>query len=418
LYTPDVRARFDIVGFDPRGVGRSTAMRCFGTVRQLAPVLTPFAYPISQEEIDTWIATDLYVDAACAKRGGRLLDHMSTANVVRDLDRLRSAVGDERLTYAGFSYGSYVGITYANLFPDNVRAIIIDGIIDPIAWATGYGNDAATTTVFTRLGSAKGTQDTLHEFFRLCDAGGPTRCALAPNAESRFAALADRLRQGAITIPLPDGSVMHMDYSNLIVITLSYLYYAPVYPELAEILAGLESQADLAAVGRTLAGLEVFPGLIPKRGLIKYSNYNEAQVSVVCSDTDNPHSYTTWEQDAIAAESRYGYFGPPWSWVVSICAQWPGSDSGRYVGPFNRRTRNPVLVIGEQFDPATPYENAVTVADTLPGAALLTVYGWGHSANASFLSTCAIDVAGRYLTEVQVPPPGTVCNEDFVPFAP
>lgn len=113
---------------------------------------------------------------ACDERGGRIIDHMSTANVARDMELLRRAVGDAKLTYAGYSYGSYLGVTYANLFPDRVRALVVDGVLDPVAWATGRANQAATLPFSTRLRSDAEAQATLEEFFRLCDAGGaPTQ---------------------------------------------------------------------------------------------------------------------------------------------------------------------------------------------------------------------------------------------------
>ena len=117
LFTDEVRARFDLVGFDPRGIIRSSAFRCFGNDKQWDPYFTPFAFPSNAQEEAVWIAADHYLDGACAQRGGRIGEHMSTANVARDLDLLRQAVGDDMLTYAGYSYGSFLGTTYANMFP-------------------------------------------------------------------------------------------------------------------------------------------------------------------------------------------------------------------------------------------------------------------------------------------------------------
>jgi pimeloyl-ACP methyl ester carboxylesterase len=143
LYNDSVRAHFDLVGFDPRGIGRSTALRCFGTPKQWGPYFTPFAFPSTPAEEVQSMNADLYLDSNCAQRGGKIADHMSTANVARDLDQLRQAVGDMELTYAGVSYGTMIGQTYANMFPSKVRALIIDGVLDPIAWTTGSG-DAST----------------------------------------------------------------------------------------------------------------------------------------------------------------------------------------------------------------------------------------------------------------------------------
>src|SRR5262249_60318894 len=134
---------------------------------------------------------DLYLDGNCAHRGGQSGYHMSTGNVDGDLDVLRQSVRDAKLTYAGVSYGTMIGQTYANMFPNNVRAIIIDGVLDPIAWTTG-GGDGSTVPFSTRLRSDQGAQATLNEFFRLCDAGG-RRCAVAPNSAAPFQALGDKL---------------------------------------------------------------------------------------------------------------------------------------------------------------------------------------------------------------------------------
>jgi pimeloyl-ACP methyl ester carboxylesterase len=418
LYTPEVRARFDIVGFDPRGVARSTAVRCFGTDKQWGPYFNSFAFPSTPDELQTWVASDRYVDAACAQRAGRILDHMSTANVARDLDRLRQAVGDEQTTYAGYSYGSYLGVTYANLFPEKVRAMIVDGVVDPIAYATGRGGEAATVTLGTRLRSAEGAQATLEEFFRLCNAGGPSTCPFAPDASDRFAALGARLKAQPIQIPMPDGSVLEVNYSVLILTTLVSLYDPLAFSDLAALLAGLESLSDPAALGVRLQALLARPAYITKRGLPRYYNFLESTPSVACSDTDNPHSYDLWFADGLAADAQFGYFGSIWSWVWSLCAEWPGADAGRYVGPFATSTAHPVLVVGEEFDPATRYEGAVTVAALLADSALLKIHGWGHSLFVSSVSTCANDVAGRYLVDLALPAPGTTCEQDFVPFAP
>lgn len=104
-----------------------------------------------------------------------------------------------------------------------------------------------------------------------------------------------------------------------------------------------------------------------------------------------------------------------WTWATSICAPWDHTDAARYMGPFNRQTANPVLVMGNTFDPATPYHGANTVADLLPNSALLTVHGWGHTS--LFLSTCADEAITRYLVDRHTPPAGTVCEQDVVPFS-
>ena len=114
-------------------------MRCFGNLRQATQAFPPFAFPLTPEEEAMVAAGDALLARQCEKRGNKIADHMSTANVARDLDRLRAAVGDAQLNYVGLSYGTYLGTTYANMFPDRVRAVVIDGVLDPIAWANVEG---------------------------------------------------------------------------------------------------------------------------------------------------------------------------------------------------------------------------------------------------------------------------------------
>ena len=218
LFTPEVRARYDLVGFDPRGINSSAALRCFGNDRQWEPFFMPFAFPMTADELDQWIAGDHFLDDACARRGGAIAEHMATANVARDMDRLRAALGDARLHYYGVSYGSFLGDTYANMFPDRVGRLVIDGVLNPVAWTTGVGDEAQTIPFSTRLHSDAGTWATLQEFFRLCDAGGD-RCAFSGGAQDRFAQLADELLAAPKVITFPDGSEGELNYSLLVAIT-------------------------------------------------------------------------------------------------------------------------------------------------------------------------------------------------------
>jgi pimeloyl-ACP methyl ester carboxylesterase len=414
LYTDEVRARFDLVGFDPRGIARSTALRCFGNPKQWGPYFTPFAFPSTPAEEQVWMNSDLYLDANCARRGGRIADHMSTANVVRDLDVLRQAVGDSKLTYAGYSYGTMIGQTYANMFPGNVRAIIIDGVLDPIAWTTGSG-DGSTVPFSTRLHSDIGAQMTLLEFFRLCDAAG-ANCAFAPGSATRFAALGNLLKSHPVVVTFPDGSSLEVNYSIFIAMTLGAMYDSSSWESFAGALADLESQAaDPATLGAKLRRFISVPAYIAKRGFPHYYNFVEGFPAVACSDSDNPHSYSAWSAAGAAADAANGYFGRIWTWASSICAAWPSADADRYMGPFNRATANPVLIIGNNFDPATRYQGAVIAAGLLPNSRLLTVHGWGHTS--LFLSQCADAAATRYLVDLALPAPGTVCEQNHVPFS-
>jgi pimeloyl-ACP methyl ester carboxylesterase len=412
LYTDAVRARFDLVGFDPRGIRRSTPLRCFGSDSEWPP-FPPALFPVTPQQEQQQIAFDRTLDRACRDGGGPIRDHMSTANVARDLDELRKLVGDNQLSYAGISYGSYLGVTYANLFPNRVRAVVADGVPDPIAWSTGRGIEGHLVPFSTRLRSDAGAQATLREFFRLCDAGGP-RCSFSGGAEARFAALARKLAREPIEVTYEDGSTETVDYTLLIATAQGSMYDSFSWPDFAGWLAFLESFDASARIAGAVARPTV--DRRPSYGIEEqYMNFLEGFPAVVCADSINPHHYAAWSINGALADAQFGYFGRPFTWGSSICAEWPGRDEDRYTGPFNRVTANPVLVVGNRFDPATRYEGAVTVRNLLPRSALLTVEGWGHTS--LFLSACADQVISRYLLDPATPRPDATCRQDVVPFA-
>ena len=303
-----MRARFDLVGFDPRGIARSTALRCFGNDKQWAPYFTPFAFPLTVEEEQAWIAADLYLDGACAQRGGRIIDHMSTANVARDLDVLRRAVGDAKLTYAGYSRAP-LGQVYASMFPANFararhrRSPRSDRVV----------NTGGAIPFSTRLRSDAGAMATPSEFFRLCDLGGP-RCAFAPGSATRFAALAAKLRAAPAFVNIPDVFVGELNYSLFISLTLGAMYRLVVMEFLDDVLAETEAQVGASAAAASVAGTSLQPALRPefiaKRGFPRYMNFIEGFPAVACSDSDNPDAYAAWSAAAAAAGSSFGYFGP------------------------------------------------------------------------------------------------------------
>jgi len=409
----EIRARFDVIGFDPRGIGRSTALRCFGTPRQWGPAFWA-ELPLTPAGVDVVAAADGYLADACSQRGGQIIDHMTTADVVRDMDLLRAGLGDERLTFLGFSYGSMLGTTYANLFPDRVRAIVIDGVLDPIAWTTGAAGQQ-NLPFSTRLRSDAGAQKTLGEFFRLCDLAGPN-CAFSGNSAARFAALRARLLAGPIQVTV-DGETFPFTYTDLIYSMLGALYSPFAWPFAAEALALLESSASAQAVGAALADLRTSLGYVNKRGFPRYPNFLEGFPGVACSDSDNPTSHADWFAAAEAAEAQFGYFGRAWTWASSICAVWPGKGEDRYTGPWNTPTANPVLVVGNFFDPATRYEGAQTVAGLLPNSRLLSYAGWGHTVYWG-VSGCIDAAVNGYLISGVLPAAGTVCQPEIDPFAP
>lgn len=419
LWGPEVRERFDIVGFDPRGIARSSAMRCFGNLRQSTQVFAPFAFPLTPDEEQQWIAGDTLLAEQCDKRGNRIGEHMSTANVARDLDLLREAVGDEQLNYFGASYGSYLGATYANLFPDRVRSVIVDGILDPIAWS----NVEAEIPFSTRLRSDVGAQATLDRFFELCEEAAPGNCALAPNSSARYDALAAAVLANPVTIMDPStGEEIRVTYQELVGFTLGALYDPFSFFFLAQDLAFLEAVVASSASSASTATSAVAPSsraqvdrFVNRRGFPRYPNFVESFPAVACSDTNNPSDYAVWSSEGAAADAAFGHFGRLWTWASSPCAQWPLDDADAYEGPFTAETANDVLITGNLYDPATRYEGAQALRSLLPNSALVTVDLAGHVSLGA--SGCAGFVQGQYLLDPGIAPAldGLFCPQEFNP---
>lgn len=411
LFSPAVRARFDLVGFDPRGIAESTPLRCFTTFDEALATLAPFAFPVTKPEELIQFALDQRLSAACRRHGGPILDHMATADVARDMDLLRQAVGDRQLTYYGVSYGSYLGTTYADLFPDKVRALVVDGVLDPVAWSTGRDHQARKLPFSTRLHSEAGADATLQQFFRLCDRGGSNCAFSGGDPADRYRRLAQRLLANAAQLPDGLGGTTPLTYADLVSITLGALYDPGAWPDLAILLQDLDTLANAPATTASLHALRVRLGAAQE----PYPNFVEGFPGVACSDSDNPEHAEAWPRSAADADRAHPYFGRPWTWISSPCQAWPGRDTDRYTGPFTKATAHPVLVIGNRYDPATRYQGAVTVAHLLPRSRLLTLAGWGHTS--LFKSACIDAHLNSYLLTTQVPPRGTVCPADTVPFA-
>jgi pimeloyl-ACP methyl ester carboxylesterase len=409
-----LRGRFDIVGFDPRGILASAPLRCYDTFDESLNALPPFAFPYTKAEEDTQQAVDKAFAKACATHGGPILGHMSTADVARDMDSLRAAMGDAKLNYFGFSYGSYLGQTYVNMFPNRSRSIVIDGVLDPVAWSTGAGNEAATLPVTARLRSDRGAQATFKEFFRLCDAAGAPQCSFAPHSAQRFASLARLLRQGPLVIGVPPDTYT-VTWADVIYTVLGAMYSPSAWGFLADSLLDLESHAPVAQTLASFARLRSHLGLA-RQPQEEYPNYVESFPGVLCSDSVNPTSFAAWRKAAVSTDQQNGYFGRAWLWPSSICLPWPktaGQD--RYLGPWTTKTPYPVLVVGNYFDPATRYEGAVKASRLLPNSGLLTYAGWGHTA--FFLGNYCIDQrVTQYIVSTKLPPKGTICQPTSMPF--
>lgn len=431
--SPGLRDRFDIVGFDPRGTNFSDQVKCFTGNAQQTKALQGFnvAFPVTKAEEQANIVSAKALGVACSSTGRPLSASMSTAEVARDMDVLRRAVGDPKLTFLGFSYGSYLGQVYANMFPDRVRSVAIDGVVDPVAWA---GTPAtASRPVTDRLRSADSAYKALLRILRLCDQVGEQRCRFAPgNPVVNYDVVANRLKKTPLLLQDPfGGEPFAFTYALLIANTLGALYSPDGYAFIDAMLSDLSilTQPPAAAGGRTTAAArsKVMKAFVTrlkaqeakqKKGVLgfPYDNSLEAFASVMCTDGLNPRHAASWPRAAAAADKRAKYFGRAWAWQSVGCARktWTARDEDAYRGPFNRRTVSPILVVGSQWDPATSYEGAVKAASLLPNSRLLGNDNWGHTAYGT--SPCATSAIDRYLLTKALPARGTYCRGDVQPF--
>jgi pimeloyl-ACP methyl ester carboxylesterase len=435
VLSESLTSRFDIVGIDPRGTNFSDNVKCFANQAQQGPVLDALAgiaFPYTKKEEASVVAASKTLGKACSTTGKPLSASMSTAEVARDMEVLRRAVGDAKLNYLGFSYGTYLGQVYANLFPDRVRAVAIDGVIDPIGWV---GTKATAKQPSTdRIHSADGAAKALHEILVRCDQAGGQLCAFAPgNPVKNFDLVANRLKAQPLEFEDPfEGGTETFTYADLIGTTLSDLYYSEGAEELAYMMSDLivlteppSANVNVKKVALRKAAAKDFAKRIAadekaaaagKRLGFPYDNEIETFTSVLCTDGLNPTDASAWPAAAAAADKRAKYFGRLWTWSSSPCASktWTGHDEDAYRGAFTHKTVSPVLVVGNYWDPATNYAGAVKVAGLLPNSRLLSNDSWGHTAYGS--SECANDAVDNYLLTVKLPAKGTVCVGDSQPF--
>lgn len=416
----ELREQFDIVGFDPRGVGGNAPVHCFTSIADLTAFnsknMAEWMAPANAD--DAAAALTAYKDLArrCGELNATTLPHLSTNNRAKDLDRLRQAVGDKQLNYLGTSYGTYLGETYANLFPDRIRAMVLDGTINPPSYTSfdhGDGEIAGPGTAsFLRILSPEASTAALNKFFAQCAAAGPDRCAFAaPTVEethAKFDDLMTRLRAEPPVLTGPVGT-LSVTYSVVVSIVWTTLYTDPDWPILAKALQHL-------AVGDIEGFFMSIHGAIGTLMPTEYVNSNEARLALNCVNADNPGDPAQYEAMARSVRERTPYFGEIWLNLSLPCAFWPAQDEDRYEGPWNADTGATILIISRVFDPATSHGGAIAAEKTLANARLLTIDGWGHGYYEAGTSTCADDAMAAYFISGELPPDGTVCAQDNKPF--
>ena len=384
-----VRARFDLVGFDPRGVAGSVpALRCMSD-QQLDKYLATSDTPTSPAQLATIVSESKLFAHDCQLRSGPLLRYVGTDNAARDMDVLRAALGDRKLTYLGKSYGTYLGAWYAQLFPHRVRALVLDGAVDP--------HESALT--MNKI-QAQGFQVALRSFAASClrMAGCPLgRGGSVQAAVGRVQALLSRAQRKPLSSQIrgqPGVAALLLDGVAAALYSKSYWTY-------------LRTGLTAAMHGNGTLLVELGDLLVERSPGGHYTNLTSADTAVNCVDRPWPRTLGPWKTAAGAAARAAPLFGAPIMWGSLPCAYWP--IPGARVPRLTAAGAPPILVVGTTRDPATPFRGARALASELSSGVLLGWNGDGHTAYLSG-SSCVDSAVDRYLISQHPPQNGAMCG--------
>ena len=380
-----VLQRFDLIGFDPRGVGLSTPVECIPDELK-EEIIAAEPRPATPTELDEAFALADEVAAGCAAEYGDALGTFNTVDTARDLDRLREALGDEQLSYLGYSYGTTLGSTYAELFPENVRALVLDAAVDPNA-------DPVTDAE----ASAKGFETGFDAFATNCTkliAG----CPIGKEPRRFVEDLLTKAEQAPIPSKEP-GEERQATPGVVMTAVLAGLYDQESWPQLAQALAAA-AKGDSAGV---FSLADSYSGRLEDG---TYSNLFDANIAINCADTEETVPEEEVRRLAAEWDQQYPLFGAGSAVGLYTCSAW---EAERTPLPAERDAEGspPILVVGNSGDPVTPLPGAVDLAEELDNGVLLTWEGQGHTAYPQ--TTCVTEAVNAYLIGGTAPVDGLTC---------
>ncbi|MFE9246232.1 alpha/beta hydrolase [Nocardiopsis sp. NPDC006938] len=384
-----VRDSYDLVSFDPRGVGESAGFTCpawDAMERPLEAVEDVAPADVDHDRLqDLESAARRFTWSCLDEVGEEFLANMGTVNVVRDLDLIRDALGDDRLTYAGFSYGTYIGALYADMYPENTRALVLDGALRT---RRGLIDDGVE--------QSRGAQTAWEAFVAYCLEGAP-ECPFTGAEEAPGEA--EALLAGLDRRPLVVRG-QRIDRHEMLTLLRDSLHTERQWESDAHLLAriALGDTRDpfvQAYLGRFVDGRNESPGA-----------EESAFMAVRCADHEPPGGVRAYQEGAERAARSSPFFGGDDVWSYLPCASWPDAESAARAP--SAPMAPPLLVVGTRNDPATPYAWAEELADQLATATLLTYEGGGHTAYAGGRS-CVDAAVDAYLLDGVVPEHGASC---------
>jgi pimeloyl-ACP methyl ester carboxylesterase len=376
----EIFAQYDVVGFDPRGIGNSTSVQC-GDVDAL---YAPDATPDTDAERRALVDEMRRFAQGCARNSKNLLPHVGTGDAARDLDRIRQAVGDGKLNYLGYSYGTNLGATYARQFPKTAGRLVLDGAEDP---------KLNGVELFRQ--QAQSLEQSFNRFAADCAAN--SSCAFNSGGDPTGAF--DQLIAQLDATPLPAADGRTLTASQAVTAVANTLFTRPSWPAIATALAAA-GRSD----GTPLLGL--FDVYADRRPDGSYDNLASAGLAVNCADYRWPRGDAGYNALVTRIRAESPRFGQAFVWEALACAYWP-TPTGTTKAPTPARLP-PILVVGTTGDPATPYKWSQAMSAALPGSVLLTREGEGHT---GYLvgNQCIDNAVNQYLLTGAPPPPRTRC---------
>ena len=411
----ELRGAYDIIGFDPRGVGQSTPITCWtddeirqsltdpgnGDISPTNPLrgVTSKNVP-AQEKIDRGAANA----ARCAQHSEvpELLDHVGTRDVARDLDVLRATNGNTKLNYLGISYGTRIGAIYADLFPDRVGRVVLDSAMDPSKRSGGE----------IRAEQITFSEGALRQYVEHCQAqNGCPLTGSTDEAVAQLAAFVDGLDQAPLTVPDSDATVNTQDATAVI---QRLAVKQPDWDALTAMLTPAITNHDGTLMAKAKQGSNK-SSTMPVEAAVNIANSEIMFAAVICNDDpDTGGTASDWDAQSAAEKKTYPFFGGTSNAMDAYCRGW--GHRGK-TPPQETRAKgsDPILVVGIKGDIQTLYSWAQSLSNQLDNGHLLTVEGYGHGAFNR--NTCARTAITGFLVNGTMPDEGTTCAADPQPAA-
>uniref|UniRef100_A0A0W0G9H3 Uncharacterized protein n=1 Tax=Moniliophthora roreri TaxID=221103 RepID=A0A0W0G9H3_MONRR len=402
--------QFDLVGFDPRGVSRSTPrVTIYETLDERLSWQRSGIWELNsslQDNVASYWARAKIIAQLAEERHGDFLPYINTDHTARDMLRITEAYGREKLQYWGISYGTALGSTFAAMFPDKVQRLVIDGVLDvqDDYYTMGWKDVVSDTDA------------TLKWFFKDCHDAGAEKCSFYESSAEAIEERLNRLYQSIIRAPVPVRGAGLIDYASLRFVIFNALYYPLTrWSTLATALADLEK-----GNGTTLAQMS---GLVPSSSPdsddapVSFANNDESQTVIVCNDGDAVPPSLEHAQQHYEESLKVSEWGISRSTVLNIFVSgWPNIPKAPFRGPISGNTSHPILLIGNTADPITPLSAAHKVSKGFPGSVVLQQDCAGHTSILAGPSVCTYNIIREYFVNGTLPEPGTVCPIEGSPF--